>query len=58
MNTQTIFGAQFVLSLVAFGIVAEFAARLREDDSAPAQEACAPSPSRVQLVPTLIGAGT
>ena len=23
MNTQTIFGAQFVLSLVAFGIVAE-----------------------------------
>jgi len=37
---------------------AEFAARLRKDDSAPAQGACAPSPSRVQLVPTLIGAGT
>ncbi len=37
---------------------AEFAARHREDDSAPAPGACAPSPSRVQLVPTLIGAGT
>jgi putative transposase len=37
---------------------AEYAARLREDNSAPAQGACAPSPSRVQLVPTLIGAGT
>lgn len=37
---------------------AAFAARLHEDDSAPALRACAPSPSWVQPVPTLIGAGT